>query len=137
ADYRLGLYASRDYIRDHGAVQDIEDLRSRTLIGYIPDFIYADELRYLHEVDVQLSPNFASSSINVQHAMVRGGIGVAILPNFIGLNDPVLVPQLADAVMVQRSFWVVVHHELRRLARVSAVMEWLQQAVQEVAGPPH
>lgn len=135
ADYRLGLFASQDYIHDHGAVRDIEDLRTRTLIGYIPDFIYADELRYLHEVDVQLTPNFASSSINVQHSMVRGGTGVAILPNFIGLNDPVLVPQLAETVMVQRSFWVVVHRDLRGLARVSAVMEWLQQAVHAVTGP--
>lgn len=130
ADYRLGLFASHGYVEQHGRVRDIDDLRQRPLIGYIPDFIYADELRYLQEIDPQLSPSFASSSINVQHAMTRNGAGVAVLPQFIARNDPLLEPQLSDQVEVKRSFWIVVHRDLRRLARVSAVIDWLHEIAQ-------
>lgn len=129
-DYRLGLFASRDYIAAHGTVAALDDLRQRVLIGYIPDLIYSDELRYLGEIDAALRPGLTSSSINMQHAMTRAGLGVAVLPHFIGMNDPALVPLLPDIITITGSFWIVVHADLRRVARVNAVIEWLR----EIAG---
>lgn len=129
-DYRLGLFASRDYIASHGMVEDLADLRRRPLIGYIPDLIYSDELRYLQEIDAALSPRLTSSSINMQHAMTRAGLGVAVLPHFIGASDPDLLPLLPETVSIAGSYWIVVHADLRHVARVAAVIEWLR----EVAG---
>lgn len=125
-DYGLGLYAARSYVARLGAPTSVLDLRQRILIGYIPDFIYAEELRYLAELDGELVPSLSSSSINVQHAMTRAGLGMAVLPHFIGGQDGELLPVLGDSVDIRRSFWIVVHRDLARLARVRAVIDWLR-----------
>ncbi len=124
-DYSLGLYASTGYIARHGMVTDRADLRDRTLIGYIPDFIYWDALRYLEEIDPALSATIASSSIAVQHAMTRAGTGLCVLHHFMAQDDPTLVPILPE-IVITRTYWMVVHADLRRVARVAAVMDWLR-----------
>jgi DNA-binding transcriptional LysR family regulator len=131
-DYKLGLFASRKYIDAHGMVEDLADLRQRPLIGYIPDLIYSDELRYLEEIDAALKPRLTSSSINMQHAMTRASLGVAVLPHFIGMNDPNLVAIMPDTVIINGSYWIVVHADLRHVARVNAVIEWLRSIASDV-----
>ncbi len=129
ADYSLGLFASSDYLGNHAPIADVADLGTHRLIGYIPDFIYADELRYLSEVDAGLHPAFSSSSINVQFALTQAGLGVGILPHFIGNQSTTLYPVLPKQVRIKRSFWTVVHRDLSRVSRVRAVMDWLHQLV--------
>lgn len=133
-DYMLGLYASSAYEAARQPIRNLADLRDQTLIGYIPDFIYAEELRYLSEIDAGLTPSLSSSSINVQHAMTVAGLGVAPLPHFIGRQSRDLVPILPDLVRVKRTFWIVVHSDLQRVARVRAVIDWLRTVVMENRG---
>ncbi|CAN5382565.1 LysR family transcriptional regulator [soil metagenome] len=124
-DYRLGLYASRSYIEGQGMVADLADRHSRTLIGYIPDLVFWDALRYLEEVDPGLQPQITSSSIAVQHAMTRAGAGLCVLHHFMAREDSTLVPILPD-IVITRTYWMVVHADLRRVARIAAVMDWLR-----------
>lgn len=128
-DYRLKLYASHDYEARHGLPKTKAELKDHTLVGYIPDFIYAEELRYLGEVEADLEPALASSSINVQYGLTRFGSGIGVLPCFIGDQDPALVRVLDEKVAITRSFWVVVHRDVRRLARVAAFIDWLDTLV--------
>jgi DNA-binding transcriptional LysR family regulator len=127
-DYHLGLYAARSYVAENGQPETKADMMRHRLIGYIPDFIYADELRYMSDVSDHM-PGFSSSSINVQHAITRAGQGVAILPHFIGGQDDTLLPLLTKSVQIERTFWVVVHQDLARVARVRAVIDWMKQVV--------
>lgn len=133
-DYSLGLYASSSYEADRQPICNLADLRDQTLIGYIPDFIYAEELRYLSEIDAGLTPSLSSSSINVQHAMTVAGLGIAPLPHFIGRQSRDLVPILPEHVRVKRTFWIVVHSDLQRVARVRAVIDWLRTVVMKNRG---
>jgi DNA-binding transcriptional LysR family regulator len=128
ANYSLGLYASHDYLTSHRAPDTIADLPQHTLIGYIPDFIYAEELRYLTEIDDSLVPTLSSSSINVQLAMTRSALGVCVLPNFIGALDASLCA-IIPSVQIRRNFWIVVHRDLAKVARVRAIIDWLDQIV--------
>lgn len=128
-DYELGLYLAKSYIAKSGKPQSLADLHMHSLIGYIPDFIYAEELRYLSEIDGSLEPNLSSSSINVQHMMTRTNCGICVLPLFMGENDELLERVLAEKVTITRSFWIVVHQDLRRVARISAVLDWLGELV--------
>jgi DNA-binding transcriptional LysR family regulator len=126
----LGLYASADYLGAHSPPKAAAELKQHILIGYIPDFIYAEELRYLPEIDDSLVPTLSSTSINVQHAMTRSGLGISVLPNFIGALDDILRPVL-PMIQIRRSFWVVVHRDLAGVARVRAVIDWLDTLVQD------
>jgi len=134
SDYKLSLYASPDYLARHGTPAHVTDLGTHQLIGYIPDYIYADELRYLSDIEEGLEPDFSSTSINVQHMLAASGAGIAVLPDFMALQDRRLTPVLADTVSITRSFWMVVHRDRRRVARIAAVIDWLDQLVRDKAG---
>lgn len=133
ADYRLRLYASPDYLAEAGEPRSTADLHAHRLIGYIPDFIYSDALRYLADVADGLDPDFSSSSINVQHQLAATGCGIAVLPDFVALPDKRLVPVLADKVAITRGFWLVVHADRRRVARIATLIDWIDQLVKEKA----
>lgn len=124
ADYGLRLYASRDYLAANAPLETPTDLKHHRLIGYVPDILYAPELRYLEEIPGAHAPQLRSSSINAQFRMATYGAGVAVLPCFIGDSSSSLkrvVPEIA----LQRSFWLVTHEETRHFAQVAAFVEWL------------
>ncbi|RYY43899.1 MAG: LysR family transcriptional regulator, partial [Sphingomonadales bacterium] len=118
------LYASRTYLAAHGTPASAEQLRDHRLIGYVPDILYAPELRYLDEIPGAPAPQLRSSSINAQHRMTEAGAGIAVLPCFIGDADPGLTRVLPD-LAIRRSFWLVTHEETRHFAPVAAFTDWL------------
>ena len=123
-DYGLRLYAARSYLEHHDPIRAVADLRAHTLIGYVPDLLYAPELRYLVEIAPDLDPRLRSTSINAQYRLVAAGGGLAVLPCFIGDADERLA-RVLDEVRITRSFWLVTHADTRRLARVQAFASWL------------
>jgi DNA-binding transcriptional LysR family regulator len=125
-DYRLQLYAAKAYLAARAAPQSVDELRGHALIGYVPEFIYAPELDYLSEIGPGLEPAVRSTSINVQHRLIASGAGIGVLPRFMGDRDPGLAPILADSIEIRRSFWLVTHSDVRRLARIDAVAKWLR-----------
>jgi DNA-binding transcriptional LysR family regulator len=132
-DYRLHLYASPAYLERAGTPGTRAALRHHTLIGYVPEFIFSPELDYLGEVEAGLEAHLRSTSINVQHRMVAEGAGIGVLPDFIGQSSPGLVLVLEDQVEIMRSFWLVTHGDMRTLARIAAVAQWLQQRVESMS----
>ena len=134
SDYTLRLYASRDYLAQFGMPQRGADLANgHALVGYIPELVYAPELRYLDEIHPGLAATVRSSSINAQHRLVAAGTGIGVLPCFIGDDDPDLVPVLPER-RITRSFWLVTHKDTHSLARVRAFKDWLTGLVVQERG---
>lgn len=130
SDYALRLYATSQYLVEAGRPEEPVDLvKGYRLIGYIPDLIYAPELRYLDELHPDLSISLRSSSINAQHQLIAAGSGIGVLPCFIGDADSRLVPVLPTRRIV-RSFWLVTHKDTHQLARIRAGRDWILDAVQ-------
>lgn len=123
ADYRLRLYGATAQIAAH-PVSSSRDLSGRRMVGYIPDILYAPELRYLDELPVDRTPQLRSSSINAQAKMIAAGAGIGILPCFIGDAEPGLTAILPD-LSIQRSFWLTTHRETQGFAQVRAFADWL------------
>jgi DNA-binding transcriptional LysR family regulator len=126
ADYRLRLYATPAHLAAHGTPGDRAALERHVLIGYVPEHIHAPELDYLSEVHDGLVARLRSTSINVQHAMVRSGAGIGILPDFVAARDTALVPVLPDLVLT-RAFWLVTHAGGHAAPRIQAVSAWLRE----------
>lgn len=134
SDYTLRLYATRGYLSQRGTPQNGADLaRGHRLIGYIPDLLYAPELRYLAEIEPGLTASLRSSTIIAQHRMIAAGAGIGVLPCFIGDADKWLVPVLPDQ-RITRSFWLVTHKDTHNLARVRAFKDWLTALVAQERG---
>lgn len=131
SDYALRMYATPAYLAQRGMPEKPGDLaHGHNLVGYVPDLLYAPELRYLNEVEPDLAANVRSSSINAQHRLVAAGAGIAVLPCFIGDADDSIMPVLPDLRII-RSLWLVTHKDTHNLARVRAFKEWLITLVRE------
>jgi DNA-binding transcriptional LysR family regulator len=125
SDYALRLYSTPQYLTSAGTPRAPADMvEGHRLVGYIPDLIYAPELRYLDEIHPDLPIAVRSSSINAQHQIIAAGAGIGVLPCFIGDADPRLACVLPDK-RITRSFWLVTHRDTHQLARIRAGREWI------------
>lgn len=127
-DYTLGLYASRAYAARRTLPESIAEVGQHDLIGYVPDLLYAPELRYLAELGEGLTARLRSSSINAQYRLVAAGAGLGVLPRFIGDADDTLL-RVLPAKTIRRSFWLVTHQDMRESRKVRTFRDWLIETV--------
>jgi hypothetical protein len=103
--------------RDAPPLATLADIRSRALVGYIPDMIFDRELDYLGALGaggVQL----ASNSVAVQLQMLRAG-GIGIVHDFAMPFAPELIRALGTEVHLTRAFYLVRHAADRRSDRLN------------------
>lgn len=127
-DYRLGLYASPSYLERYGTPQALGDLAGHRLVGYVEDLLYTSSLDYTAEFLKDWRSGVAISSAMGQTEAVRAGAGIGILHTFMARRDAGLVPVL-PAHTLTRSYWTVVHEDLRAIRRVALVAEFLSEIV--------
>jgi len=130
-DYRLGLYASADYLARCGLIEDMRDIARHPLVWYIDELIDMPELRFLDQIVQDARPAFRSSSIVAQQHAVAGGLGLGILHVFAAEQDPRLVRLLPESVEVRRSYWLVTHADQRDMPRIRAVTAFLDALIQD------
>lgn len=127
-DYRLGLYAAQSYLDRHGTPASLDDLASHRLVGYVEDLLYTASLDYTGEFLKGWRSSVAVSSAMGQTEAVRAGAGIGILHAFMAAGDARLVPVLPQHALT-RSYWTVVHEDLRAIRRVALVAEFLAEIV--------
>lgn len=127
-DYRLGLYATAEYLAAHPPIDGRAALAGHRFVGYIDDLIFAPELDYVEAIG-PVSPRIKSSSLVAQMQATRAGAGLCMLPAFIARSEPALVPVLADQVAITRSFWLIVHEDMRPLARIAMAADFIADTV--------
>ena len=127
-DYRLGLFAAQRYLDRNGAPQTLTDLADHRLVGYVDDLLYTASLDYTAEFLKGWRSNLAVSSAMGQTEAVRAGAGIGILHTFMTQGDDRLVQILPENIL-SRSYWTVVHEDLRSIRRVALVAEFLADLV--------
>lgn len=127
-DYGVSLYASRDYLKRHGPIRQPQDLLSRTLITYVDDLAYSQALNYAKQLERFVARRFECASVVGQLEAVRRGHGVAMLHDYVaGLNSELV--RVLPEFGATRSYWLVAHSDLRDVARVSAVWDFIAHEV--------
>ncbi|HEV7317663.1 MAG TPA: LysR family transcriptional regulator [Ensifer sp.] len=127
-DYTLGLYASSDYLDNHGTPQTIDDLRGHRRIGYVEDLIFTPSLNFSAEIMRSWDASFEISSATGQTEAVRSSAGIGILHNYIARHAPELKRILPDTT-IRRAYWTTYHESARDLVRVRTVVTFLQELV--------
>lgn len=128
-DYRLCLYASRHYLESHPPIRHPRDLAAHRFFGYVEELLFSPELRYLTSIVPDAPTPLRSTSVVAQYNAVREGRGLAVLPCFMAAQSTELVPVLANAIDLRRTFWLAAPADRRELARVRALRDYLREVV--------
>lgn len=131
SDYVLRLYGARDYLAQHAPITSMDDLAEHTFISYVDDLLFSKQLQFLESFFQPQHFGLRSTSVLAQYQAVRAGAGLAILPAFIGDRDPALVQLLPQQAQFQRTFWMSMPAEIRHLARVQAVWQFLRDVARK------
>ncbi len=124
-DYRLRLYASRDYLATHPLIGGPDDLSHHDFVTYIDDLIDMPELRFFDSTIKNAHVVFRSTNVSAQFNAILDGVGLGLVHCFMAQRGARLQVVLRERVSVERSYWLVVHEDLRHVARVDAVCAFL------------
>ena len=131
ADYALGLYATPGYLEKNPKIKSVQDLIVRDLIWYIDDLLTLPQLRFLDDVLKEPRIVFQSTSVVAHFNAALSGMGMAFLHCFAAEPDDRFVRILPRDIEIKREFWLVVHEDLRHVARVEAVCDFLTALLQD------
>jgi DNA-binding transcriptional LysR family regulator len=132
-DYRLRLYASKDYLARHGSIADLPDLAGKTLVTYVADLIYSPVLDYFSGLEKYTARRYECASVVAQLEAVRAGVGVGILHDYAVRQFPELQAVLPE-VSYLRTYWLVTHADVRNLRRVEEVYSFILSRVRANRG---
>ncbi|MDC0182549.1 LysR family transcriptional regulator [Nitrosomonadales bacterium] len=130
-EYRLALYASKNYINKHNKIKSVKDLAQHSFISYIDDLIEFPQLKYMQDLLHEANIVFRSSSLQAQYQAVIDGIGLALLHGFVAADDKKLTTILPEKIFATREYWMVVHEGLYHLARVKAVSRFFTEVIKK------
>lgn len=125
----LGLHARADYLAARGTPRSLEEARSHALIGVEHD---NNVLRSFRSRGLMLASEdfaFRSDSDLAQLAAIRAGLGIGVCQAPLARADADLVRVLADSFAFALETWVVMHEDLRNVARVRAVFDALVEGL--------
>lgn len=116
------LYASRDYLDRRGA--PAAGFAGQLLIDWPVDYTVIPQVPWLRRVANAATVVLRSNSAMTRRAAATSGAGIALLPCILADLDPVLVRIESEAAPKQ-DLWLVTHHDLARVPRIRATLEFL------------
>ena len=132
ADYELGIYASRDWLAEHGEPRHPDELAGGPLVYFIESLLQVDSLDDARHRIPEMADAVTSTNVFVHVAATRAGAGYGLLPAFLADREPDLVRVLRDAVAPRLPYWLVAPTDVYRLPLISAYLETLRERLEEV-----
>jgi DNA-binding transcriptional LysR family regulator len=117
-DFTFCAYASPSYLERAGtrALADLDWVIFQPTVGWTTPLIFpsreAQEARTV----------FQANSVHTVVAAAREGIGALVISSFLADTDPGLVRIAGPFSEVTMQLWVLMHPDLRKTARVTALM---------------
>jgi DNA-binding transcriptional LysR family regulator len=122
-----GLYAAKSYLARRGAPKTVGDVCKHDLCGYEDTINYLPEERWMATAANGASFVLRSNSTNLLHAAMQRGLAIGMLPCWLASTDDDFVRLLPDDAYVTRDLTLVVHEDVRRIARVRVTFDALAE----------
>jgi DNA-binding transcriptional LysR family regulator len=122
--YKLGLFATREYLENRQEIIKKEDLRGNRFVGYIDDLLFDRDLRFMEEFCPGVTPIFRTSTVIAQLSAVVAGAGIGVIPYFMAHAEKNLVPVLPDK-NIERSYWLQFNPDSKQIARVRTTIDFI------------
>lgn len=107
-----------------GAVDDPADLREHPFVGWSEATRGVAAADWLNESLRPMNHAYRTNSLINQFTAARAGMGLAVLPCYLGDLEPGLVRGVRDPIaLLTRELWIVTHEDLKGTARIKAFLE--------------
>jgi DNA-binding transcriptional LysR family regulator len=127
-EFKISLYSSSTYFDDRDYPKTTKELENHAFIDFIDDHIYSKENRWLSDILRPAHTIFRSTSLVAQYIAVSGGQGIAMLPSYVAASDKDLLPVMPE-LFTMRDIWLSVHEDLLHIARIKAVIAFLEKRI--------
>lgn len=129
ADVAWTAYGARDRLAGR-SLATAADLCGHSLIGWEEGTAGIKAAEWLAETAPAAAVVYRTNSLLNQLVAARAGIGLAVLPCYLGDPEPGLARALPCPVpALARELWIVTHQDLRRTARVRAFFDAVAEGV--------
>ena len=120
--FGFGLYGASSYLK-------VTPRHAFAFIAYDDRMDDAPQQKWLQTVTAGSEIVLRTNDLENQAAAARTGLGVAVLPDFLGEPDPRLERHDIAPAPPNRDVWLLVHRDLRQAPLVRAVMEFLIECI--------
>jgi DNA-binding transcriptional LysR family regulator len=126
AKIAFAVYASRHYVAEHSKVADLA--RERWIA---PDDSLAaiSVAQWMHATLPDCEITLRADSLLAMRDAAQAGLGLAVLPCYLGETSPELVCVHPPIEPAQTALWVLTHSDLRHTARIRAFTEFAAVAL--------
>ncbi|KFF58457.1 LysR family transcriptional regulator [Cryobacterium sp. MLB-32] len=124
--YMLGMYASRDYLAEHGSPRNRIELCTHPLVYFVDSMLQVDDLDAPRRLAPAMRDSISSTNVFVHVEATRAGAGIGFLPCFMGDQHPDLVRLLPSEFQEQLPYWMVLRPDSLRQPAVAAVVAALR-----------
>ncbi len=125
-EYRLGMYASKKYLKDHGTPANPEEMTQHQLVYFVDSMLQVDDLDAPRRLVPTMRDGLTSTNVFVHVEATRAGAGVGFLPCFMADRHPDLVRLLPEDFAELLPYWLVLRPDSMRRPAVAAVVEALR-----------
>jgi molybdate transport repressor ModE-like protein len=128
-DVRWALYAAASIMEEEPKPKRVEDLARHEMIGWGMGS-NSMAATWLERQVPEAAFVYRSANILSQLAAARAGIGIALLPCYLGDPQPDLRRVFRTPVQeLTRELWIVTHADLKKTARIRAFFDSVGQAL--------
>ena len=127
-EYSFGYYAAAGFIEAR------PDDDKAPLVGWDADSSFAPEFQWMDEHFPNHPYSLRSNSNYAQAAAAASGLGVALLPNYLGRGFPGLSPVAFGPVPPNREIWLLTRPDLVAVPRVRIVIDYLVTRLAQLRG---
>lgn len=124
----LGMYATAEYLAEHGTPRRISDLRSHFHVGFDEGMAGRDDIQQLERMFAKERIIHRSNSFVGQVRAAASGVGLAMVDCFLADAEPNLVRVMPDKLSHDMDVWLVTHAEIGRSARIRAVFDFVSES---------
>jgi len=139
ADSVWAVYASRNYVQQHGRPDGVAALNAHLLVGFDGSMASHRAAKWLAAVAPDAVVAARNNSVLGVLLAVRSGVGLAPLPTTIADSEDDLVQVLPPVPELTRGWYLLAHPALRHTPRVSAFFDFISGELAAVrailAGP--
>ena len=117
------VYASKNYVQQHGRPTSLADLAEHALIGFCGIMQNHRVAKWMPTVAPDARIVSHSSSMLGVVSSVKAGVGIAPLPTTLGDAEDVLVQVLPPVPELTRAWYLLTPPDLRKTPRIAAFVD--------------